>query len=143
MSEKDSAGPAGDPNMLKTNEIARSVIGTGIKMTGFHVEFQNGTASLRGSVTSEEDRQRVLSTTRSIAGVQQVKDDLQVGGTAAAPAGKSLGGQSYTVKSGDTLSQIAKTHYGHASEFKKIFEANRDVLSDPDKIQPGQVLKLP
>ena len=54
-----------------------------------------------------------------------------------------VGATSYTVKSGDTLSHIAKAHYGRASAWKQIFEANRDQLDDPDRIKPGQVLKLP
>ena len=56
------------------------------------------------------------------------------------PAG---GGQSYTVQKGDTLSQIAQHHYGKASHWHAIFEANRDQIDDPDKIRPGQVLNLP
>ena len=51
--------------------------------------------------------------------------------------------QYYEVKKGDTLSKIAKEIYGDASLYPKIFEANRDQLSDPDKIKPGQVLKIP
>lgn len=54
-----------------------------------------------------------------------------------------VGAQTYTVQSGDTLSKIAKQHLGDANAYHKIFEANRDQLDDPDKIQPGQVLKLP
>ncbi len=49
----------------------------------------------------------------------------------------------YTVQKGDSLSKIAKHHLGDANAWKKIFEANRDVLDDPDKIFPGQTLKLP
>ena len=51
--------------------------------------------------------------------------------------------QSYTVKAGDTLSKIAKHFLGDANSYPAIFEANRDQLSDPDKIKPGQVLKIP
>ncbi len=51
--------------------------------------------------------------------------------------------QSYTVVSGDNLSKIAKHFYGHATEWHAIFEANRDQLDDPNKIKPGQVLKIP
>ncbi len=51
--------------------------------------------------------------------------------------------QSYVVKSGDSLSRIAKQHYGNANAWTLIFEANRDVLDDPDKIFPGQTLRLP
>jgi len=49
----------------------------------------------------------------------------------------------YEVVSGDSLSKIAKREYGHANEWKRIYEANRDLLSDPDKIYPGQKLKIP
>ncbi len=53
------------------------------------------------------------------------------------------GGSTYTVKKGDTLSAIAQQHYGKASRWHAIFEANRDQIDDPDLIRPGQVLKLP
>ena len=58
-------------------------------------------------------------------------------GTVSAPAG------SYTVQKGDTLSKISKQFYGDANKYQKIFEANKDQLKDPDKIQPGQVLRIP
>jgi len=51
--------------------------------------------------------------------------------------------QTYTVVKGDTLSKIAKAYYGNANEYMRIFEANRDQLKDPDKIQIGQILKIP
>ena len=51
--------------------------------------------------------------------------------------------KTYVVKSGDSLSKIAKREYGNANEWQRIFEANKDVLTDPDKIFPGQTLKIP
>ncbi len=54
-----------------------------------------------------------------------------------------VGEQSYTIEKGDTLSKIAKAHFGNANAWKQIFEANRDVIDDPDRIFPGQVIKLP
>ena len=59
------------------------------------------------------------------------------------PGGGGAGEQSYTVQKGDTLSAIAHRHYGKASRWHAIFEANRDQLDNPDLIKPGQVLKLP
>lgn len=53
------------------------------------------------------------------------------------------GATTYTIEKGDTLSKIAKEQLGHASAWKQIFEANRDVIDDPDRIFPGQVIKLP
>jgi nucleoid-associated protein YgaU len=64
----------------------------------------------------------------------------------AAPADTSAaapGARTYTVKAGDSLSKIAKREYGDAADWKKIHEANRDQISNPDLIHPGQVLKLP
>ena len=49
----------------------------------------------------------------------------------------------YEVKSGDSLSKIAKAEYGNANEWPRIFEANKDILSDPNKIYPGQKLRIP
>ena len=49
----------------------------------------------------------------------------------------------YEVKSGDSLSKIAKDHYGNANDWNRIFEANKDILDDPNKIYPGQRLKIP
>ena len=54
-----------------------------------------------------------------------------------------VGGGTYTIQKGDTLSAIAKQHYGEASAWKILFEANRDVLDDPDRIYPGQQIKIP
>jgi nucleoid-associated protein YgaU len=67
--------------------------------------------------------------------------DVQGGASSTAPAAKAY--EVYVVKSGDSLSKIAKQHYGNANEWKRIFEANTDVVKDPDKIFPGQKLKIP
>ena len=63
--------------------------------------------------------------------------------TGGSGGGGGMGERSYTVESGDTLSHIAKAHYGKASKWRAIFEANRDQIDDPDRIFPGQVLKIP
>jgi nucleoid-associated protein YgaU len=62
---------------------------------------------------------------------------------AAAGGGQGAGGQTYEVKSGDSLSKISKQFYGDANEYMRIFYANRDKLNDPDKIQVGQQLAIP
>ncbi|MEN1941150.1 LysM peptidoglycan-binding domain-containing protein [Luteimonas sp. MJ246] len=56
---------------------------------------------------------------------------------------ETVGATHYTVKPGDTLSHIAQAQYGQASGWRRIFDANRDQLDDPDRIQPGQTLKIP
>jgi nucleoid-associated protein YgaU len=67
--------------------------------------------------------------------------DVKSGASSSAPAATVY--ETYEVKSGDSLSKIAKRVYGKSNEWKKIFEANKDLIKDPDKIFPGQKLKLP
>lgn len=67
---------------------------------------------------------------------------VQSGGSSTAPS-SAPSGQTYTVKKGDSLSKIAKQVYGDAQQWRKIHEANRDIIENPDLIHPGQVLKLP
>jgi nucleoid-associated protein YgaU len=67
--------------------------------------------------------------------------DVTSGASSTAPAAVVY--ETYEVKSGDSLSKIAKKVYGNASAWKKIFAANGDILKDPDKIKPGQKLKIP
>jgi nucleoid-associated protein YgaU len=64
--------------------------------------------------------------------------NVQSGSSSTAPAEKT-----YEVKAGDSLSKIAKQEYGDANEWNRIFEANKDILKDPNKIFPGQKLKIP
>lgn len=78
--------------------------------------------------------------TKPATGSQVSPGVVPVSGTAAAPKGTA---RTYTVAPGDTLSKIAKQFYGNANDYPRIFEANRDQLKDPDKIKPGQVLKIP
>ena len=65
--------------------------------------------------------------------------------TAPTPAGtdSNRAGKTYVVQKGDSLSKIAKKEYGDAGDWRKIFEANRDLIKDPDLIHPGQTLKIP
>lgn len=72
--------------------------------------------------------------------------NVQSGASSTAPPPKPAPApavQTHTVVKGDNLSKIAKHYYGNANEWKRIFEANRDILKDPDKIFPGQTLKIP
>jgi nucleoid-associated protein YgaU len=67
--------------------------------------------------------------------------DVQSGASSTAPGAEVY--QTYEVKSGDSLSRIAKSFYGSGNAWKKIFDANTDILKDPNKIYPGQKLKIP
>jgi nucleoid-associated protein YgaU len=104
---------------------------------------RDGKLHFSGSVKSEADKNEIWNAIKTIPDWRnEIVADIKVaGGGAGAPAAQ--GGKTYTVKSGDTLSKIAKDHLGNATAYMKIFEANRDQLSDPDKIKPGQVLRIP
>ncbi|MBA3554170.1 MAG: LysM peptidoglycan-binding domain-containing protein [Gemmatimonadales bacterium] len=67
--------------------------------------------------------------------------DVQSGGSSTAPSASTT--RTHTVVKGDSLSKIAKRVYGDAQQWRRIYDANRDIVSDPDLIHPGQVLKLP
>jgi len=108
-----------------------------------NAEERDGKLHWNGSVASEEQKNEIWAAIKTIP---SWKDDIVANiSVTGGPAGGSApaAGRTYTVKSGDTLSKIAKEHLGDANAYPKIFEANRDQLSDPDKIQPGQVLKIP
>jgi len=111
----------------------------------FHgnAEERDGKLYFKGTVATEAEKNEIWTAIKTIPTWQNdIVADIQVtGGPAAAPA--PAAGRTYTVKAGDTLSGIAKEHLGSAGAYMKIFELNKDQLTDPDKIKPGQVLNLP
>ena len=97
-----------------------------------------------GTVKTEAEANEIWNAIKTIPDWRNdIVADIKVTGGAASAAGAASAGRTYTVKSGDTLSGIAKDQLGNANAYMKIFEANRDQLSDPDKIKPGQVLRIP
>ena len=103
-------------------------------------EERDGKLYFTGSVKTDAEKNELWTAIKTIPEWREeiVADITVTGGGAPAATGRT-----YTVKAGDTLSGIAKEHLGNANAYIKIFEANRDQLSDPDKIKPGQVLKIP
>jgi nucleoid-associated protein YgaU len=109
-----------------------------------NAEERDGKLYFKGSVATEAEKNELWTAIKTIPTWQQdIVADIQVTGGASAAAPAASAGKTYTVKSGDTLSKIAKDHLGNAGAYMKIFELNKDQLSDPDKIKPGQVLRLP
>jgi LysM repeat protein len=112
-------------------------------------EERDGKLHFKGSVNSEDEKNQIWNALKTIPDWQKdIVADIKVKPgaqqPASAPAASGAGAaQTYTVQSGDTLSGIAKRFLGNANAYMDIFNMNRDQLSDPDKIKPGQVLKLP
>ena len=127
-----------------------------LRMDG-SADERDGKLHFHGTVNSEDEKNQIWNALKTVPDWQKdivadlkVRPGAQTGKPASAgtPASSSAqasssGDQSYTVQSGDTLSAIAKRFYGQANDYMEIFNANRDQLSDPDKIKPGQVLKIP
>ena len=114
----------------------------GFRMQG-SADEKDGKLYFQGTVNSQEEANKIWD---AIKTVPDWRNDVVGQITVAAAAGASAAGavqSTYTVKSGDTLSKIAKAHLGDANAYMAIFEANKDQLTDPNVIKPGQVLKIP
>lgn len=110
---------------------------------GYHMdgsaEEKDGKLLFRGTVDTQDQANKIWDAIKTVPDWRNdIVADIKAKAPAAAPAART-----YTVKPGDTLSKIAKESLGNANDYQRIFEANRDQLTDPDKIKPGQVLKLP
>ena len=113
----------------------------GFRMDGA-AEEREGKLHFKGTVGSQDEANRIWDAIKTVAEWRnEVVADIKV--KAGAPAAAAKTSQTYTVKAGDTLSKIAKEHLGDGNAYMDIFNANKDLLSDPNKIQPGQVLKIP
>jgi nucleoid-associated protein YgaU len=112
------------------------------------VQVEGGKLVIRGSAPSADVKNKIWDKIKQVdAAHSDLTADISVaagvGGPGAGATSAPKGGSTYTVQKGDTLSKIAKNFYGEANDYKRIFDANRDQLKDPDKIQPGQVLRIP
>ena len=118
-----------------------------------HIQFQNlhvqdNKLYIKGIAPSEDAKNKFWDQIKLVnPNGDDVTAEISVDASramgAAAGGGQSQGGQTYEIKSGDTLSKISKQFYGNANEYMRIFYANRDQLNDPDKIQVGQKLVIP
>jgi LysM repeat protein len=137
-----------------------------LRMDG-SAEERDGKLHFHGTVNSEDEKNQIWNALKTIPDWQKevvadikvrpstMKDPTPAQRSAGQPAGQRAPSQpagatappagttTYTVQSGDTLSAIAKKFLGNANDYMEIFNANRDQLTDPDKIKPGQVLKIP
>jgi nucleoid-associated protein YgaU len=144
-------------NTLDENKVREHILGLGLKLNPFTVvaDQKDKMVSLIGWAETLQDKEKAILAAGNIKGVEKVDDRIKVGSpptrNKAATADEAPEPDSseqpasrfYTVQPGDTLSKIAREHYGSASKYPVIFEANRPMLTDPDRIYPGQVLRIP
>ena len=140
--EVEQAAAASAPNIAELNQKAGDAIKTYIEkqtlgLSGLGVTFDGATGkvTLSGNAPSEEAAEKAGLAAGNVASVSDVDNNLQY------PAGTAS--QFHDVVSGDTLSAISKKYYGDANKYNVIFEANKPMLSDPNKIYPGQKLRIP
>ena len=120
----------------KSAELERYVADMGIEMGDIDIRFDNGTAYISGEAADEATKERIILAVGNAQGVGTVDEEM----TVAEPADPS---HFHTVAPGDTLWAVAEKVYGDGSRYPEIFEANKPMLSDPDLIYPGQVLRCP
>jgi nucleoid-associated protein YgaU len=125
-------------NRKAADAITAYIAAQKLDASGLAVEFDGATSTVTvsGEAPDQAAKEKIVLCCGNVQGVHQVNDLL----TVAQPADES---RYYTVVKGDTLSAIAKAHYGNANAYMKIFEANTPMLSHPDKIYPGQLLRIP
>ena len=131
------AAPAEPTAQEIANLLLARIQAQNVQISGLSVNYNGATdtVTLSGTAKTQEDRERARLAVGNVQYVATVEDNIEV----EAPAPES---RFYTVKSGDTLSKIAKEMYGNG-DYMKIFNANKPMLSDPNKIYVGQVLRIP
>jgi nucleoid-associated protein YgaU len=114
----------------------------GVRLTHFHV--QDNKLFMQGAAPSEAIKNAVWNQIKAInPACDDISADIAVDSSLTQPQSAGASKQTYTVKPGDSLSKIASQFYGNAGEYMRIFEANKDKLSDPNKIQIGEELVIP
>ncbi|MDP9147508.1 MAG: LysM peptidoglycan-binding domain-containing protein [Acidobacteriota bacterium] len=134
----------------KYQSVLRTIEQQQVQLQNLHVE--NNKLFIKGTAPSEQAKNKIWDEIKLVnPNADDITADFAVaqGASQAAAAGASAGsrgsqgGQSYTVKAGDSLSKISQQFYGDAHEYMRIFYANKDTISDPNKIQPGMNLTIP
>lgn len=124
-------------NANAEEQLKKHVQDVGLGNPNISATVEGDKVILKGEVSSQEEKEKIILAAGNIAGVASVDDQITVTGPVAQAA------RFVTVKKGDTLSAIANAEYGDANKYNKIFEANKPMLKDPNKIYPGQVLRIP
>ena len=125
--------------------LQKQVESVGIPVQDLYLAFNDPVATVSGTVATQDDRRKRScwpSATRRASARSTTCWSPSWSATADAPAAEASM-ETYTVKKGDTLSAISKSVYGNANKYQKIFDANTPMLKDPDRIYPGQVLRIP
>jgi nucleoid-associated protein YgaU len=131
IGEAEAAEAPPTPEALK-----KEIDDLGLKSEGLEVKVEGDTVKVTGRAPTQEEREKIILAAGNVAGVAKVDDAIETPEPATDPV-------FHTVVKGDTLWAISAKTLGKGARYKEIFEANRPMLTDPDKIYPGQVLRIP
>jgi len=134
--KEEATAPTPEAEPLRASSLLGHVKALGLAYKTIQVKTSGDTVILEGEVEKQADSEKIALAVGNVEGVAVVDNRM----TVAEPAPEA---QYHTVEKGDTLSKIAKQYYGDMMKYPQIFEANKPMLSDPDKIYPGQVLRIP
>ncbi|MDH3244122.1 MAG: peptidoglycan-binding protein LysM [Saprospiraceae bacterium] len=132
----EAAAEAAARKQQRLTALRGVVDGLALPISDLELELDDDKVTVYGQTESQADKEKVVLALGNVAGIATVDDRISV----VKPAPQA---QFYEVKSGDSLSKIAKAHYGDPMKYPVIFEANKPMLKDPNLIYPGQVLRIP
>jgi nucleoid-associated protein YgaU len=130
-----------EENAEKSGQLRNAVSALELEVADLSIEVDDDAVKLWGEAADLATKEKVVLVVGNTNGVASVEDNLTVAEVEIIE--EALLAQFHTVVSGDTLGKIAKNYYGNAMKYPVIFEANKPMLSHPDKIYPGQVLRIP
>ncbi|PQJ21613.1 peptidoglycan-binding protein LysM [Tenacibaculum sp. SG-28] len=125
----------------KASKLMEAVNGMGLMVKNLSISVDDDKATIHGQAVDLATKEKVVLAVGNTNGIAAVEDNMTVAEVAEVKAEQMA--KFHTVVSGDSLSKIAKSFYGDAMKYTVIFEANKPMLSHPDKIYPGQVLRVP
>jgi nucleoid-associated protein YgaU len=123
-------------NAKAAQKLETTIHDLNLKVENLKIHIEDDMATISGKAYDQSTREKIILVVGNVEGIAQVDDNMEV-------ENKEPEAVFHTVERGDTLSKIAKEHYGSANKYPEIFEANKPMLTDPDKIYPGQVLRIP
>lgn len=146
-----------------TGSLSDHIRDNGLDPSNLSFAFSTQAVTISGTMPSQEDKEKVVLIVGNVKSITSVNDQIVVAAVGNAPdasetvtieatapetssseaASADWSSRTYTVVSGDTLSGIAKAMYGNANKYHEIFAANQPMLKSPDKIYPGQALRIP
>lgn len=131
----EKLGLGGGEETPKPDDLKALIDKFSLPAQGLDISVDGDKVKVSGNAPSQEMKEKIILALGNVTGVAKVEESIATPAAAAAAF--------YTVEKGDTLSAIAKKQLGDANKYMVIFEANKPMLSDPNKIYPGQVLRIP